>query len=61
METGRRPQDGETEMTRTYKDHMITRNMNGNWIVTYPNGAHSQHRTIACAKEAITVRIEGTV
>jgi len=48
-------------MTRTYKDHMITRNMNGNWIVTYPNGAHSQHRTIACAKEAITVRIEGTV
>lgn len=41
-------------MERTYKGYKIVRNMNGNWIVTAPNGGHSQHRTLADSKEAIS-------
>lgn len=44
-------------MTRTYKAHTITRNMNGAWIVTYPKGTHSQHATFADAKDAINMMI----
>lgn len=40
-------------MERTYKGYKIVRNMNGNWIVTAPNGSHSQHKTLAAAKERV--------
>ncbi len=41
-------------MTRTYKGQTITRNMNGDWIVTWKNGLHTQHRTLLSAKDQIT-------
>jgi len=40
--------------TRTYKGMTIDRNMNGKWIVTWPNGSHTQHNTLSDAKEQIT-------
>lgn len=44
--------------THTYKGHTIDRNLDGKWIVTYKNGSHSQHSTLADAKEAVTAKIE---
>ncbi len=41
-------------MERTYKGHNIVRNMSGKWIVTYANGSHTQHATLADAKEWVS-------
>jgi hypothetical protein len=52
-------QQGDTQMTtKTYKSHRIDRNMNGKWIVTYPDNRHTQHNTLADAKEAINFAID---
>jgi hypothetical protein len=42
-------------MTHTYKGHKIDRNMNGKWIVTNKDNSHSQHNTLADAKEWISL------
>lgn len=44
--------------TKHYKGCTIDRNMNGKWIVTYRNGSHSQHNTLAGAKESISFRYD---
>jgi hypothetical protein len=41
-------------MERSYKGQKIVRNMNGNWIITWANGGHTQHNTLSDAKEQIT-------
>lgn len=46
-------------MTRTYKQHRIERNANGKWIVTTPDGRHSQHETLTAAKEWISFTTDG--
>ena len=47
-------------MTKTYKECTIDRNMNGDWIVTYRDGTHSQHRTLSGAKDAISYKYEAS-
>ena len=42
--------------TRTYMGLTITKNMNGKWIVTWANGSHTQHATLADAKAQIAFR-----
>lgn len=42
-------------MTRRYMSTAIDRNMNGKWIVTYANGSHIQHITLADTKTAIEI------
>ncbi len=49
---------GETEMTRTYKGHEITRNHAGKWIVRHANGSLGQHAALADAKDAITMMVD---
>lgn len=41
-------------MTSACKGQNITRNMNGNWVVSWSDGSHTMHRTLAAAKERIS-------
>lgn len=44
-------------MEREYKGCKIVRNMDGKWIVTWETGSHTQHTTLADAKEQITIHL----
>ena len=47
-------QTGVTQMTSDCKGQNITRNMNSNWVVSWSDGSHTMHRTLAAAKERIS-------